>query len=71
MKLSNFKFMAPLAAAAILMGATSSQTITVKGSDTMVIMAQRWAEAYMAKHPGPVIQVTGGGSGIPGRKGAG
>lgn len=63
MKLANFKFMAPLAAAALLMGATSGQTITVKGSDTMVIMAQRWAEAYMAKHPGSVIQVTGGGSG--------
>src|SRR6185436_9620550 len=28
----------------------------------MVILGQRWAEAYMAAHPGPVIQVTGGGS---------
>ncbi len=63
MNLSNFKFLAPLAAAAALMGAASSQTITVKGSDTMVIMAQRWAEAYMAKHPGTAVQVTGGGSG--------
>ena len=40
-----------------------TETITVKGSDTMVILAQRWAEAYMAKHPETVIQVTGGGSG--------
>ena len=63
MKLSNLKFAAPLAVAAALMGAASNKTITVKGSDTMVIMAQRWAEAYMAKHPGTVIQVTGGGSG--------
>jgi phosphate transport system substrate-binding protein len=63
MKLSRFKFLAPLAIAATLMGATANTTITVKGSDTMVIMAQRWAEAYMAKHPGTVIQVTGGGSG--------
>lgn len=39
------------------------ETITVKGSDTMVILAQRWAEVYMAMHPGTVIQVTGGGSG--------
>lgn len=39
------------------------ETITVKGSDTMVILAQRWAEVYMAAHPGTVIQVTGGGSG--------
>ena len=38
-------------------------TITVKGSDTMVILAQRWAEVYMAKHPGVTVQVTGGGSG--------
>jgi len=63
MKIANLKFLAPVLAGAILMGATSNTTITVKGSDTMVIMAQRWAEAYMAKHPGAVIQVTGGGSG--------
>jgi phosphate transport system substrate-binding protein len=40
-----------------------SETITVKGSDTMVILAQRWAEMYMSNHPGVTIQVTGGGSG--------
>ncbi|MCX8155321.1 MAG: phosphate ABC transporter substrate-binding protein [Verrucomicrobiae bacterium] len=38
--------------------------ITVKGSDTMVILAQKWAEVYMAKNPDTKIQVTGGGSGI-------
>lgn len=37
--------------------------ITVKGSDTLVILAQKWAEAYMAKHPDVKIQVTGGGTG--------
>jgi len=37
--------------------------ITVKGSDTMVILAQKWAEVYMKTHPQTVIQVTGGGSG--------
>ena len=37
--------------------------ITVKGSDTMVILGQRWAEKYMAIHKDVVIQVTGGGSG--------
>jgi phosphate transport system substrate-binding protein len=37
--------------------------ITVKGSDTMVILAQKWAEVYMKSHPEVVIQVTGGGSG--------
>ena len=39
------------------------EKITVKGSDTMVILAQRWAEKYMAAHPDVTIQVTGGGSG--------
>jgi phosphate transport system substrate-binding protein len=38
--------------------------ITVKGSDTMVILAQRWAEIYMKKNPDVSIQVTGGGSGV-------
>ena len=38
-------------------------TVTVKGSDTMVILAQRWAEAYMKKSPAEKVQVTGGGSG--------
>jgi phosphate transport system substrate-binding protein len=40
-----------------------SSTVTVKGSDTMVILGQRWAENYMKAHPGATIQVTGGGSG--------
>jgi ABC-type phosphate transport system substrate-binding protein len=43
--------------------APARKTITVKGSDTMIILGQRWAEHYMAKVPGTVIQVTGGGSG--------
>jgi len=37
--------------------------ISVKGSDTMVILGQRWAEDYMKANPSVVIQVTGGGSG--------
>jgi phosphate transport system substrate-binding protein len=38
--------------------------VTVKGSDTLVILAQRWAENYMNKNAGKRVQVTGGGSGI-------
>ena len=38
--------------------------ITVKGSDTLVILAQKWAEVYMGKNPATQIQVTGGGSGV-------
>jgi phosphate transport system substrate-binding protein len=42
----------------------ASAATTVKGSDTMVILAQRWAEEYMKKNPAKKVQVTGGGSGI-------
>jgi phosphate transport system substrate-binding protein len=40
------------------------ERITVKGSDTMVILAQKWAEVYMKKNSDAAIQVTGGGSGV-------
>jgi len=43
--------------------AAEKTTIAVKGSDTMVILGQRWAENYMKANPGVTIQVTGGGSG--------
>lgn len=39
-------------------------SITVKGSDTLLILAQKWAEVYMGLHPDVKIQVSGGGSGI-------
>jgi len=42
---------------------TEQLNITVKGSDTMVNLSQRWAEEYMNKNPGVSIQITGGGSG--------
>lgn len=37
--------------------------LTIKGSDTMVILNQRWAETWMKKNPNKRVQVTGGGSG--------
>ena len=43
--------------------AADKKNITIKGSDTMVILGQRWAESYMKSNPGMIIQVTGGGSG--------
>lgn len=43
---------------------TTVNKITIKGSDTMVILAQKWAEVYMSKNPATAIQVTGGGSGV-------
>lgn len=43
--------------------ATTSRSVTVKGSDTMVILAQKWAERFMQENAGTTVQVTGGGSG--------
>lgn len=61
MKNVTKKIISLLAGAAIF--AAPINAITVKGSDTMVIMAQRWAEVYMSLNPSAKIQVTGGGSG--------
>jgi phosphate transport system substrate-binding protein len=47
---------------ALATGFSAGDKITVKGSDTMVILAQRWAEKYM-RNNSVSIQVTGGGSG--------
>jgi phosphate transport system substrate-binding protein len=52
-----------LAGLALLAAPAAAKPITVKGSDTMVILGQRWAETYMNATPGQVIMVTGGGSG--------
>jgi phosphate transport system substrate-binding protein len=52
-----------LAAAGAVALSTQAGNITVKGSDTLVILAQKWAEVYMSKNAGTKIQVTGGGSG--------
>lgn len=42
---------------------TNNKPLTIKGSDTMVILGQRLAEEYMKKNQGVVVQVNGGGSG--------
>jgi len=39
-------------------------TIRVEGSDTMVNVAQAWAENYHKFHPSVSVQVLGGGSGV-------
>jgi phosphate transport system substrate-binding protein len=41
----------------------SRKPLTIKGSDTMVILGQRLAEEYMARNAGTIVQVNGGGSG--------
>jgi phosphate transport system substrate-binding protein len=61
------KFVQFFSAAVVAAGVASSAmagNITVKGSDTLVILAQKWAEVYMGGHADTKIQVTGGGSGV-------
>jgi phosphate transport system substrate-binding protein len=45
-------------------GTARKTTIQVKGSDTMVNVAQAWAEEYKKVSPGVAIEVSGGGSGV-------
>ncbi|WP_218082459.1 PstS family phosphate ABC transporter substrate-binding protein [Anthocerotibacter panamensis] len=63
MRTSVKTIVASLAAVVLLAPVALAGTITVKGSDTMVNMAAKWASAYQAKNPETKIQVTGGGSG--------
>ena len=43
--------------------ASRENSIQIKGSDTMVNLAQAWAEKFMEDNPGEFVAVTGGGSG--------
>jgi len=43
--------------------AKDSNSIQIKGSDTMVNLGQAWAEKYMEENSGDFVAVTGGGSG--------
>lgn len=43
--------------------AAESDSIQIKGSDTMVNLGQAWAETYMGKNPKAFVAITGGGSG--------
>lgn len=52
-----------LAVAGVTAPAAVAGNITIKGSDTLLVLSQRWAEEFMKKNPGVTIQVTGGGSG--------
>ncbi|MBU3741260.1 MAG: phosphate ABC transporter substrate-binding protein [Candidatus Kapabacteria bacterium] len=61
-----FRTLAPVISMILLPGillAFAPQRISIKGSDTMVILVQRWTELYPDK-AGVEFQVTGGGSGV-------
>ena len=56
-----------LIVATVLLGATPparAANLVVTGSDTMLVLAQKWAEVYTTNHPGTKFDVSGGGSGI-------
>ncbi|MGZ8920222.1 MAG: phosphate ABC transporter substrate-binding protein [Limisphaerales bacterium] len=60
----NIRFLSiALTGLALFCANAQAQTMTMKGSDTMVVLAQKWAETYMQKNAGTKIQVNGGGSG--------
>ncbi len=63
----QFKLVAitPILAAALLLAnaATARDLIQNKGSDTLVNVAQAWAEAYPKVNPDVAVAVSGGGSG--------
>ncbi len=42
----------------------AAEGVCVEGSDTMVNLAQGWAENYHATYPQAMIQISGGGSGV-------
>lgn len=45
-------------------GKSAATTITIKGSDTVLPLAQQEAEKYMQKNAGAAITVVGGGTGV-------
>ena len=52
-----------LSAACLSVPADARELIQNKGSDTLVNVAQAWAEAYQTVNPDVAVAVTGGGSG--------
>ncbi|MDD2413027.1 MAG: substrate-binding domain-containing protein, partial [Bacteroidales bacterium] len=44
--------------------ANKKETVTIKGSDTVLPLTQKEMEAYQKKHSEAAISVTGGGSGV-------
>jgi len=50
---------------ALLLGSAEVKgKLVIKGSDTLLPLAQAWAEEFMKRYPGVSISVSGGGSGV-------
>ncbi len=62
MKTSNIKLAAILLVVMTIgFSFTTVNKITIKGSDTMVILAQKWAEVYMSKNQALPFKLQAGG----------
>jgi phosphate transport system substrate-binding protein len=42
----------------------AAHTVTLRGSDTMVVLSQKWAQGFREARPDLSVQVGGGGSGV-------
>jgi phosphate transport system substrate-binding protein len=62
-KVALFVFIVFLSVIFLFACSRSHKAIQIKGSDTMVNLAQVWAEEFMKKYPETSLAVTGGGSG--------
>ncbi|HSI72396.1 MAG TPA: PstS family phosphate ABC transporter substrate-binding protein [Fimbriimonas sp.] len=60
------KKLAILASSAVILGGgiANAQSVSIKGSDTLLPLNQRWAEVFGNSHPNVNVAVTGGGSSI-------
>jgi phosphate transport system substrate-binding protein len=56
----TFAALVALTATIVPLATAAGQTLTVRVSDTLLGLNQKWAEGYQAGHPAAVIQVTGG-----------
>ncbi len=53
-----------LMAAVSISNAAVSGRLVIKGSDTILPLAQQWAEEFQKRNPQAIISVTGGGSAL-------
>ena len=63
-KKAAFSLLALTVVETVLQGAALAKDITIKGSTTVLPIAQMTAEVFMERHPDVKISVQGGGSGI-------
>ena len=59
----NHRILATAVAGLMAASSAFAGNITVKGSDTLVVLAQKWAVTYMGRNAAAKISVTGGGTG--------